>query len=152
MSFFCDAGAIKLRIKRGHANVNVSISSVAAPCTKPALHIAAHVASASHGASNTGTPSNFTNRMTSWFCSLDTLTVRFAAFSIASLSPVSLATSKSFSAWSLLSFLFANSPPFKVGGFPSNTYTGLIPASSIRHVRDKTPMRCAVTCPFSSVN
>ena len=47
---------------------------------------------------------------------------------------------------------FASSPDLSTGGFPSKTYTGLIPLVIIRMVRLKRPWMCEVTSPASFVS
>lgn len=48
--------------------------------------------------------------------------------------------------------LLNNSPFFLVGGFPSNTQTGLIPFSINKIVRLKIPNKCPVLFPYESVS
>jgi len=43
-------------------------------------------------------------------------------------------------------------PAFMVGGLPSNTYTGLMPTSSMRQVRVNIPCRWLVTSPSAFVS
>mmetsp|Transcript_6302 Transcript_6302/g.26176 ORF Transcript_6302/g.26176 Transcript_6302/m.26176 type:complete len:207 (-) Transcript_6302:116-736(-) len=155
---------VSRRSSRGVPKHSVSMSSVAAAHTTPALASAAHCASASQGASTTGTPMRRSKCFASSWCDPCMCTVRLASFSAsataslaasASSSPAAAmrawAASKSILAFSLASFRFASSPDLSVGGLPSNTYTGRTPCSMSRMVREKIPCRCEVTSPASLV-
>uniref|UniRef100_A0A182FTC8 Uncharacterized protein n=1 Tax=Anopheles albimanus TaxID=7167 RepID=A0A182FTC8_ANOAL len=113
-------------------NVSASMSSVAVAYTLPAFTRAAHWASASHGASTYGTPINRSSSFASFACCFVTFTSRRLNFSMSSTAPASVALSSAFCASSRRSARLFSSPLFSSGGFPSNTYTGLIPFSSSR--------------------
>ena len=69
-----------------------------------------------------------------------------------SMSPSSSASSYSFSAFYLNSFLFYSVSVLTLGGYPSKTHIGLIPHSNILIVLWKSPTRCPVRFPSSSLN
>ena len=77
MGSFADSAFCRWRSRIGVPNVSASMSSVPVAYTRPALQIAAHVASASHGASRTGTPISRSSVFTSSDCSRDARTSRF---------------------------------------------------------------------------
>lgn len=106
-------------------NDPISIDGLFLFLTNPALANAAHWASASHGASTYGIPMSFKSCLQSSFCSLVTLTVRLANFSISSAVPVSFASACPASACAFRATRFASSPDLSVGGLPSKTYSGL---------------------------
>ena len=144
--------AHSLRTSLGAPKVSVSMSSLAAAYTLPARASAAHCASASQGASTTGMPIRRSSFLQSSCISLVMLTVRREKRSMSSALPPSLAASRSVCAFSFMALRLASSPPFSVGGLPSNTYTGLMPASTNLMVRYHSPCRCDVTSPASLVS
>ena len=130
-----EAGAMRLRTMRVAPKVSESMSSEAIAYARPCLTSSAHWASASDGASTTGTPMSVSRRLHSALCTAVTLTVRLANFSTASASPASLAASRPAPASVRLSERRESSSRFIAGGLPSNTNTGFMPASSMRTVR-----------------
>lgn len=133
-SFLCSLN-VKCLSRIGVSKHSVSMSSLAAAYTLPALASTAHCASASVGATMYGTPMSFSSRWHSALCSLVTRTVRRENFSTSSAVPVSLASSSPSVASCLRWNRFASSPDLSLGGAPSNTYSGLMPLSTMRSVR-----------------
>jgi hypothetical protein len=146
-----DANVI-LRSSTGVANVSASMSSVAVAYTRPSLASAAHWASASQGASITGHPMSLSSFLQSSFSFVPARTRRFSCLDCASASPSSLAALRSVSAFSRFSRRFSSSPDLRLGGLPSNTYTGLMPSFRKREVRLNMPWMCDVVSPASLVS
>ena len=98
-------GFIMFLASLGEPKVNVSMSSVATAYTLPCLHSSAQVASASQGASTTGTPSRRNKRLQSSLCSLVTFRLRFPNFSTSAALPASFASAPLAAASSFFSLL-----------------------------------------------
>jgi hypothetical protein len=152
MGAFEASEAHRRRTRRGAPNVSVSMSSLTAAYTLPLLASAAHCASASQGASTTGMPIRRSSFLQSSTYSGVMRTVRLEKRSMSSSLPASCAAARSAMAFSFAALRFASSPPLSVGGFPSKTYTGLMPASKNFSVRYHRPCRCDVTSPASLVS
>ena len=138
---------VRLRSWRVAPKVNASMSSVPTACAFPPFTSSPHCASASQGASTTGTPIIRNRALTSSQSFLETFVSIPLYFSMSSVLP-SCCAFLSFSSASLrLAWRLANSPSFASGGLPSKTYTGLTPLSSNLIVRLNMPWMWDVCSP-----
>lgn len=133
-------------------NERASISSEPVANANPIFTNSAHYASASLGASITGTPMNLSNVLASLVISLVMLIDLPAIILALSKSPESRAFFFSSFASFLLSFLYSSTNDFRSGGAPSKTQIGLTPLSRNWIVLWNRPTKCPVRLPSPSLN
>ena len=118
MDFFVN---VMLRSWRVDPKVSASMSSVPTAWALPPRTSSAHCASASHGASTTGTPMSRRSCLTSSQSFRETLVSSALYLEMPSASSFSVAFLSAASASWRFAVRFASSPPFMFGGLPSKT-------------------------------
>mmetsp|Transcript_4696 Transcript_4696/g.19142 ORF Transcript_4696/g.19142 Transcript_4696/m.19142 type:complete len:207 (+) Transcript_4696:1134-1754(+) len=131
--FFTTTGAPKVR---------ASMSSVTTAYAWPRRHNAAHVASASPGASTTATPMSLNSVLTSWLCCRVTRVVADAARYTSSRAASAGRASYLTCASRFRSDRSRSVASLSRGDGPSNTKIGLTPASSSLSTRFAKPWMC----------